>query len=86
MTKKTNKIANDSGLKLKPETWTDILANYKGPEDFADIWSTLKKGVIERMLEGELDHHLGYPKGCRTISDNARNGSSSKTVLTDTVL
>ena len=71
-------------LKLKPETYADILANYNGPGDFADVWSGLKKAVIEKMMEGELDYHLGYDKHSRTIDNNARNGTSPKTVYTDT--
>jgi transposase-like protein len=44
----------------------------------------LRKTVIEKMLEGELEHHLGYKKNGKTIEDNCRNGSSPKTVYTDT--
>jgi transposase-like protein len=45
-----------------------------------------KKALIERALGAELDHHLGYPHGAvRPESEtNHRNGTSAKTVLTDT--
>ena len=45
----------------------------------------LKKAIIERALGGELTHHLGYPPGGRKPEEatNHRNGSGSKTVLTD---
>ena len=71
-------------MKLKEETLADILANYSKPEDFADIWNNLKKAVIEKMMDGELEHHLGYAKGAKSLDDNVRNGSSPKTIYTDT--
>src|SRR5262245_47867972 len=44
-----------------------------------------KKAVIERALGGELTHHLGDPPGGPKPDDatNHRNGTGSKTVLTD---
>src|SRR5213078_1159540 len=44
-----------------------------------------KKAIIERALGGELTHHLGYPLGGTKPEDtsNHRNGTGSKTVLTD---
>ena len=43
----------------------------------------LTKQLIERMLESELTHELGYEKHSKnTGSNNARNGTSKKTVKT----
>jgi transposase-like protein len=42
----------------------------------------LKKRLAERMLNGEMDHHLGTAAELQT--GNHRNGYSSKTVLSDT--
>lgn len=42
----------------------------------------LQKRGIEKILEGELDAHLGYDKHSKTSSGNARNGTSSKQVKT----
>jgi putative transposase len=44
-----------------------------------------KTAIIERALGGELTHHLGYPPGGTKPPDttNHRNGTGSKTVLTD---
>ena len=44
-----------------------------------------KKAIIERALDGELTHHLGYPPGGTKPEEttNHRNGTSGKTVLTD---
>ena len=45
----------------------------------------LKAALVERMLGGELSHHLGYAPGGTRPDDttNHRNGTSAKTVLTD---
>src|SRR5690606_10637740 len=45
-----------------------------------------KKAIIERALGGELTHHLGYPPGGTKpeATTNHRNGTSAKTILTDT--
>jgi transposase-like protein len=45
----------------------------------------LKKALIERALGAELTDHLGYEKGdpAGRGKGNSRNGTSSKTVLTE---
>ena len=43
----------------------------------------LTKRLVERALESEMDEHLGYSKYDRTDSANARNGVSSKNLITD---
>ena len=45
----------------------------------------LKRALVERMLGGELSHHLGYPRGGTKPDETAnhRNGTTPKTVLTD---
>src|SRR5437016_1384179 len=69
----------------------DVLDHFAGParpmsaEDVESVMRRFKKALMERMLDGELTHHLGYPPGGRTPTDtgNHRNGTSGKTVLTD---
>src|SRR5215831_19011319 len=55
------------------------------PEELDATVRRFKKALIERALGSELTHHLGYPPGGERRDDatNHRNGSSSKTVLTD---
>jgi len=60
-----------------------LLANYKRPEDVIGEHGLLKrltKRLVERALNAELTHHLGYgkhdPAGYGT--GNSRNGTSSK--------
>ncbi|MCM1014359.1 MULTISPECIES: IS256 family transposase [Micrococcales] len=43
----------------------------------------LTKTVLETALEAEMTEHLGYEKHAVTTGENARNGTRSKTVLTE---
>ncbi len=51
-----------------------------GPEG---LLGGLTKTVLETALEAEMTKHLGYEKHEITDSSNARNGTRSKTVLTE---
>jgi putative transposase len=60
----------------------------QGPISHAELDAAVrrfKKAIIERALGGELTHHLGYPPGGAKpeAGTNHRNGTGSKTVLTD---
>lgn len=71
-----------------PETILDQFAGPARPMSQAEvdaITKRFKKALVERMLGGELTHHLGYPPGADKPPDtsNQRNGTSGKTVLTD---
>ena len=69
---------------------TDLVAKLALQVDSADDLEAavmqLKKRAMERMLNEELNQHLGYvkhaPEGYN--GGNSRNGTSAKTVLTDT--
>lgn len=70
-----------------PAELLDILV--KGPmsaEGVAELMGSFKKALMERVLSGEMSHHLGYSPGEAKPAEqsNHRNGSSGKTVLTDT--
>lgn len=88
MNKKTNEAAGKAVVYQKmPKALMDELV--KGPMDAQavhDIIHGFKKALIERVLEAEMSHHLGYEAGAEkpASSSNYRNGSSGKTVLTDT--
>ncbi len=65
------------------------LKDYTDPKDILGEHGLLKqltKRVIERALDAELTAHLGYAPHVRHGSEegNARNGTSPKTVQTDT--
>ncbi|HWR01403.1 MAG TPA: transposase, partial [Chlorobaculum sp.] len=53
--------------------------------DKGGLLDMLKKRLIEKALEAEMDDHLGYAKHTPIVpnSGNSRNGHSSKTVIVD---
>jgi len=70
------------------ELLDQLLSNYRKPEDLTGedgLFKQLKKALIERALGAELSEHLGYEKGdpAGRGSGNSRNGTSSKTLLTE---
>lgn len=77
----------------KPDTKTDallddLLQGCESPEEILGEHGLLKgltKRLVERALAAELTTHLGYAPHARlpSKSDNARNGSSPKTVQTE---
>src|ERR1700757_597411 len=83
--KETHMAANTT---INPELLDQLLANYEKPEDLTGdngLFKQLKKALIERALGAELTSHLGYEKGDPDGrgTGNSRNGSSSKTLLTE---
>jgi putative transposase len=54
------------------------------PDELEAAVRRFKKAIVERALGGELTHHLGYPPGGTKPHEtqNHRNGTSEKTVLT----
>jgi transposase-like protein len=69
-----------------PATMDALIGNAKSPEDFAALMRAIQKRLAERMLAGELSAHLGYAPGDAKPpgQTNHRNGTTPKTVLTDT--
>ena len=60
----------------------DFLKQFKSGDELNSFLKELQKRGIEKMLEGELDGHLGYDKNKKSESLNARNGYSEKKVRT----
>jgi transposase-like protein len=60
----------------------DFLKQFKTGEDLYSFLGQLQKRALEKMLEGELDAHLGYEKHEKTAIPNARNGFSNKKIKT----
>jgi putative transposase len=72
-------------MPITPELLDELLKDYKSPEDmFGDdgLLQQLTKAVVERALQGEMTHHLGYEKHSSAghNSGNSRNGKSAKTI------
>ena len=63
-----------------------LIGDARTPADLGELFRQLQKRLAERMLAGELTEHLGYGPGEEKplAQPNYRNGSSAKTVLTET--
>jgi len=57
----------------------------KGLEDVQNLLKGLFKGTVEKMLEAEMDEHLGYGKYSASgrNSGDSRNGYGKKTIKTE---
>lgn len=75
---------------IAPELLDQLLTGYEKPEDLlgpGGIFDQLKKALAERVLGAELGHHLAHEAPAADAAGgrrNHRNGSSPKTVHTDT--
>ena len=72
-------------MEIKKELLDELIKDYKKPEDLVGETGLLKqltKALIERAMNAELTHHLGYEKHdpAGYNSGNSRNGTSPKTV------
>jgi putative transposase len=72
-------------MPFTPELLDELLKDYKKPEDLLGqdgLLQQLTKALVERALDGELTHHLGYEKHgfAGDNSGNSRNGSTPKTL------
>lgn len=70
---------------IKPDLVDELLKGYEKPEDIIGengLLKRLTKALLERALNAELTHHLGYEKHdpAGHNSGNSRNGVTSKTV------
>src|SRR5579859_4245395 len=75
-------------MEIKKELLDELLKDYQKPEDVIGengLLKQLTKALLERAMNAELTHHLGYEKHERAMEkeENARNGSSEKTLETD---
>ncbi len=63
----------------------DFLKQFKDGREFMSFMDQLYKRGVEKMLEGELDSHLGYMKHNKEPKEttNARNGYGEKTIKTE---
>ena len=67
----------------KEEMLSDaFLKQFKTGEELSSFLAQLQKRGIEKMLEGELDVHLGYDKHEKATASNSRNGFSNKRIKT----
>ena len=75
-------------MEIRTELIDELLKDYQKPEDIIGENGLLKrfvKAVLERAMNAELTHHLGYEKHdpAGYNSGNSRNGTSGKTLKTE---
>jgi putative transposase len=69
-------------MKTKEELSDAILDQIKTGDDLNNFISNLHKRGIEKILEGEMDDHLSYPKHQKSNTSNSRNGYQEKRLKT----
>ncbi len=75
-------------MNISDKLLDDLLEDYEKPEDLLGkngILKQLTSALLNRALEGEITHHLGYKKHALSGqgSGNSRNGKTSKSLKTD---
>ena len=86
MTRKKKTGAASTAVQFDPKLMEALVPGPLTPAEANDLIHGFKKALFERVLGAELTHHLGYgkdqprPEG----QSNHRNGTSAKSVLTDT--
>jgi hypothetical protein len=73
---------------IRPELLDELLTDYRKPEDLLGqdgLLQQLTKALVERALNGEPTHHLGYEKhdAAGDNSGNSRNGTTPQTLCSE---
>lgn len=81
-------FCRENDMDIDTKLIDELLKGYRKPEDLIGengLLKQLTKALLERAMNAELTHHLGYekhdPKGYN--SGNSRNGTSGKTIKGD---
>ena len=85
MAKRTKRPSPEARPVFDPAAIDAIIGDTKTPAELEALFRAMKQVIVERMLNAELTHHLGYERGeAKPVGQpNHRNGSTPKTVLTD---
>lgn len=70
-------------LKTQDSLTDSFLKQLKTGEELQAFLRDIHKRGLEKILEGELDAHLGYDKHEKNPSINARNGTQKKVIKTE---
>ena len=73
-------------MTISDKVLDELIGDAKTADDLfgkGGLVKMLSKRLVERMLEGEMEHHLGYSKHAPegNNSGNSRNGHSEKKVI-----
>ena len=84
-TRKSKELSAAQSVGFDPDALDKLIAENKTAEDVEGLFRQMKKVLMERILSGELTHHLGYDRGAAKPegAENHRNGTTPKTVLTE---
>ena len=79
-------MTKQTQIKTTTDKLVDELLSQVNPKDILSkdgLFSKLKKQLVERVLQSELDHELGYGKHSKKEknSPNRRNGNYNKTII-----
>lgn len=71
---------------IKKELLDELFASVENPQDLMGedgLLKELKKALLERAMNAELDEHLGYAKNdpAGRNGGNSRNGHGRKTIV-----
>jgi putative transposase len=73
--------------KISPELIKSLIDEVGAQELFGQkgFFQSLKESLVNGILEGEIDHHLGYKKHDKSPkpTENRRNGYYSKSIISD---
>lgn len=82
MSKKHKPNNNDpisKAVDLLLENTDDLATVFKD----GGLYKELTKRLVEKMLNSEIQNHLGHDKYQKSNNDNFRNGTTTKTILTE---
>lgn len=84
-TRKADRSSSARAVGFDPAALDELIGDAKTAEDVELLFRQMKKVLMERILSGELTHHLGYERGAEKPEGvtNHRNGTTPKTVLTE---
>jgi hypothetical protein len=83
MTKNTSINKNNTAISEAIDLLIDKGVDLSNVLSEEGLLKQLTKRLVEKALEAEMDDHLGYSKYDRTDSNNSRNGTSLKNLITD---
>ncbi len=84
---KQKKVKNENTESMN-QVVADLMSKANPSEIFGKdgLFQQLKKQLVEKILESEIDHELGYSKHSKILKSdtNRRNGQYEKTIIDDT--
>ena len=78
MKRKTDPLDSVAGQILENAKKSGLEINTA--EDAENLMAHMLGRLLTQMLDGEMTNHLGYERGGKRVTENERNGHSSKTL------